>query len=48
MKQVFTVTKENRRHTFLQLAQLLTGRAEAKKPRGLLTPLLEKLRARQS
>ena len=32
---------------FLQLAQLVTGRTEAKKPRGLLTPLLEKLRARQ-
>src|SRR5207248_1817743 len=31
---------------FLQIAQVLTGRTEAKKPRGLLTPLLEKLRAR--
>ena len=31
---------------FLQLAQLLTGRTEARKPRGLLTPLLEKLRAK--
>jgi pilus assembly protein CpaE len=33
--------------TFRQLAQLLTGRSEAKKPRtGLLAPLLEKLRSR--
>jgi pilus assembly protein CpaE len=32
---------------FLQIAQRLTGRGEAKKPRGsLLAPLLEKLRAR--
>jgi pilus assembly protein CpaE len=31
---------------FLQLAQLLTGRTETKKPRGLLTPLLEKLRSK--
>ncbi|MEA2906178.1 MAG: pilus assembly protein CpaE [Alphaproteobacteria bacterium] len=35
--------------TFRQLAQLLTGRSEAKRQRkSLLTPLLEKLRQRQS
>lgn len=35
--------------TFLQLAQLLTGRAEAKKQRsGLLTPLLQKLKKRSA
>jgi pilus assembly protein CpaE len=34
---------------FRQLAQILTGRAEAKRPRrGLLTPLLSKLRQRQA
>jgi pilus assembly protein CpaE len=31
---------------FLRLAQLLTGRTETKKPRGILTPLLEKLRSK--
>jgi pilus assembly protein CpaE len=34
---------------FRQLAQILTGRAEAKRARGgLLTPLLAKLRKRSS
>jgi pilus assembly protein CpaE len=33
--------------TFKQIAQQLTGRGDAKKPRGsLLTPILRKLRAR--
>jgi pilus assembly protein CpaE len=33
---------------FLQIAQRLTGRGEAKKPRGsLLSPLFDKLRGRR-
>jgi pilus assembly protein CpaE len=35
--------------TFRQLAQLMTGRIEQKRARsGMLTPLLEKLKLRQS
>ena len=35
--------------TFRSLAQALTGRTEAKRPRsGFLTPLIEKLRRRQA
>ena len=41
--------KHKAAETFLQLAQLLTGRAEAKRSRSsLLTPLLEKLKKRSS
>jgi pilus assembly protein CpaE len=34
--------------SFRQLAQLLTGRPEAKKQRGFLAPLIEKLKSRQT
>jgi pilus assembly protein CpaE len=34
--------------SFRQLAQLLTGRPEAKKQRGFLAPLIDKLKSRQT
>jgi pilus assembly protein CpaE len=46
--QMIAETAANHRttETFRQLAQLLTGRVEAKRSRNLLTPLIEKLKRR--